>query len=95
MAKAADLDSANRVLRRFITDYNRRFAHKPDETETAWRPAPERLVSNDNAVQWEGYRLQTRPQNRLFGFSGPRIQLYQALDGRVSQHTDASGITFW
>jgi hypothetical protein len=68
--------------------------------QTAWRPAPEnldriccfvhqRVVSNDNIVQWEGQR---------FSFAGAKVQIYQALDGRVSlfygetrlQHTLAS-----
>jgi len=95
LANATDLDSANAVLRKFITDYNRRFARKPREMETAWRPVPEsldriccflheRTVSNDNVVQWEGRRLQISPQNRRCSFAGARIQLHQALDGRIS-----------
>lgn len=95
LAEACDLDSANRVLRRFVADYNRRFARRPRETATAWRPAPEhlericafrheRVVSNDNVVQWEGRRLQIPPQHRRFSFAGAKVQLYQALDGRVS-----------
>ena len=65
LAGAADLDSANAVLRNFLADYNRRFARAPREILTAWRPTPEnldriccfvheRVVSNDNIVQWEG-----------------------------------------
>lgn len=95
LANACDLDAANAVLRKFIADYNRRFAHKPRQTESAWRAAPEQLdricsflhertVSNDNVVQWEGRRLQIPPQNRRFSFAGARIQLYQARDGRIS-----------
>jgi transposase len=95
LAQAADIDSANAVLRKFIADYNRRFARRPRDTETAWRPAPpnlericcflhERIVSNDNVVQWEGRRLQIPPQNRRFSFAGAKIQLYQSLDGRIS-----------
>ncbi len=95
LAQAADIDSANVVLRKCITDYNGRFARIPRETESAWRPAPEQLericsflhertVSNDNVVQWDGRRLQIPPQNRRFSFAGAKIQLYQALDGRVS-----------
>jgi transposase len=110
LAQATDLDSANGVLRRFITDYNRRFARTPRETAKAWRPAPseldricaflhERIVSNDNVVQWEGRRFQIPPQNRRFSFAGAKIQLYQRLDGRVSlyygdtrlEHTSTSG----
>ena len=110
LAQACDLDSANAVLRSFIADYNRRFARTPRETEKAWRPAPEnlervcaflheRIVSNDNVVQWEGRRLQIPPQHRRFSFAGAKIQLYQTLDGRVSlyygdtrlEHTNATG----
>jgi transposase len=110
LAGAHDLDSANRVLRRFIADYNRRLARAPRDTAKAWRPAPEnlericsflheRIVSNDNVVQWEGHRFQIPPQNRRFSFAGAKVQLYQALDGRVSlyygdtrlEHTNAPG----
>jgi len=110
LAQAADRDSANTVLRRFIADYNRRFPRTPRDTAKAWRPAPreldricsfrhERIVSNDNVVQWEGRRFQIPPQNRRFTFAGAKIQLYQALDGRVSlyygetrlEHTNSTG----
>ncbi|MGH9682780.1 MAG: ISNCY family transposase, partial [Candidatus Acidiferrales bacterium] len=60
------------MLRQFIADYNRRFARTPREAAKAWRPAPrdlqricaflhERVVSNDNVVQWEGRRFQIPP----------------------------------
>ena len=95
LAKATDLHSANAVLRKFITDYNRRFAKKPREMETAWRPAPDslericcfvhqRIVSNDNVVQWEGRRFQIPQQARRFSFAGAKVHIYQALDGRVA-----------
>ncbi len=69
LAQAQDLDSANVVLRQFVTDYNRRFARPPRDSQPAWRTAPEnldriccfvheRIVSNDNVVQWEGRRFQ-------------------------------------
>ena len=68
LAQACHLDSANAVLRVFMADYNRRFARRPREMQTACRPAPQnldriccfihpRVVSNDNIVQWEGQRL--------------------------------------
>src|SRR6202011_1718626 len=95
LAKAANIDSANAVLRKFIADYNRRFARQPREAATAWRPAPEslericcfvheRIVSNDNVVQWEGRRFQIPQQARRFSFAGAKVQIYQTLDGRVS-----------
>ena len=95
LAGACDIASANAVLRKFLADYNRRFARTPREAAKAWRPAPdnlqricafrhERVVSNDNVVQWEGRRFQIPPQNRRFSFAGAKVQLYQALDGQVS-----------
>ena len=110
LARAGDLDSANRVLRGFIADYKRRFAGTPRDAARAWRPAPdnldriccfvhERIVSNDNVVQWEGRRFQIPPQPRRFSFAGAKVQLYQGLDGRIAlyygdtrlEHTTASG----
>src|SRR5271169_97746 len=95
LALASDLHSANRVLRLFIADYNRRFARSPRDAAKAWRPAPndlrricafrhERIVSNDNVVQWEGQRFQLTPQPRRFSFAGAKVQIYQALNGQVS-----------
>ncbi len=95
LAGAHDLHSANAVLRKFITDYNRRFARQPREMQTAWRPAPEnlericcfvheRIVSNDNVLQWEGRRFQIPQQACRFSFAGAKVQIYQALNGRLS-----------
>jgi len=110
LAGACDLHSANQVLRRFVADYNRRFARTPPERAIAWRPAPEnlqricafryeRIVSNDNVVQWDGRHFQIPPQNRRCSFAGAKVQLYQALDGKISlyygdtrlDHTDTPG----
>lgn len=110
LAKAGDIVTANAVLQRFIADYNRRFARNPRENEKAWRPAPqnlericcfthERIVSNDNVVQWDGQRLQIHPQPRRFSFAGARVQICHAPDGRVSlfyrdtrlQHSNLTG----
>src|SRR5271169_4922064 len=95
LAQARDLDSANTVLRIFMADYNCRFARRPRAMPTAWRPAPEnldriccfvhqRVVSNDNIVQWEGQRFQISQQGQRFSFAGAKVHIYQALDGRVS-----------
>jgi transposase len=95
LAHASDLASANLVLRRFISDYNRRFARPPREAQKAWRTAPEnldriccfthqRIVSNDNVVQWGRHRLQIHPQPRRFSFAGATVQIHQALNGRLS-----------
>ena len=83
------------MLRVFLADYNRRFARCPRDLQTAWRPAPEnldriccfvhqRVVSNDNVVQWDGHRLQIHSQPRRYSFAAAKVQIYQALNGRVS-----------
>ena len=95
LARAYDLDSANRVLRPFRSDYNRRFTRSPREAAKAWRPAPEnlericcfrhqRVVSNDNVVPWDGRRLQIPPQSRRFSFAEAKVQICESLRGRVS-----------
>src|SRR5712675_825974 len=91
---APDLVTANDVLRRFLPDYNRRFGHAPRETEKAWRTAPkdlsriccfvhERIVSNDNVVQWDGRRFQIPPQPKRFSFAGAKVQLCESLRGSI------------
>jgi transposase len=95
LAGAADLQTANQVLRHFLPDYNRRFGRAPRQTEKAWRPAPrdldriccflhERWVSNDNVVQWDGRRFQIPPQPKRFSFAGAKVQLCESLEGKVA-----------
>ena len=95
LARATDLHAANQVLRRFLPDYNRRFARAPRQAEKAWRPAPQNLdriccfhhqraVSNDNVVQWDGRRFQIPPQPQRFSFAGAKVQLMESLEGTVA-----------
>lgn len=95
LAGAADLETANEALRRFLPAYNRRFARAPRDTEKAWRPAPqnldricclvhERAFSNDNVVQWDGRRFQIPPQPKRFSFAGAQVRLYESLEGKVA-----------
>jgi len=57
------------------------FARQARESATAWRETPdtidriccfvhERIVSNDNVVQWEGRRFQIPQRARRFNFAG-------------------------
>jgi transposase len=95
LAGACDLDSADRVLQKFIADYNRRFARPARQIEKAWRPAPRdldriccfqhaRIVSNDNVVQWDGHRFQIPPHPRRFSFAGAKVRLHQNLEGEIA-----------
>lgn len=52
----------------------------------------QRVVSNDNIAQWEGQRFQIPQQGQRFTFAGAKVQLYQALDGRVSLYYGDTGL---
>jgi len=96
LAKAQDLDSANAVLRQFITDYNRRFARLPRESHPAWRPASgkissasavsctKRIVSKDKRRAMGGTPLSDPPTGTPLQLRRSKVQIYQGLDGRVS-----------
>jgi len=45
-----------------------------------------RCVQGNNVVQWDGQRLQIHPQPRRCSFAGAKVQIHQALNGRVSLH---------
>src|SRR6266481_6203857 len=70
------------------------FGRAPRETERVWRAAPkdlsriccfihERIVSNDNVVQWDGRRFQIPPQPKRFSFAGAKVQLCESLRGSI------------
>jgi hypothetical protein len=79
IAGAADLAAANRILRRFLPDYIRRFGRAdPAESDRICCLHPERLASNDNVVQREGHRSQIQRHAQRFRFAGARVQLYDS-----------------
>jgi len=96
LAGAADLETANAVLKRFIVRFNAIFAVAPAIAEPAWRPAPppreldricafrwRRVVGNDNTVRVEGAVLQLPPTVGGRGVAGRRVEVELRLDGRL------------
>jgi len=105
LAGAHDRHSANALLRRFLTDFNRRFARTPAHAEKAWRTAPrnldrifcfihERVVSHDNVVQWDGRRYQIPPQPHRFSFGGARVHVVQSLAGHLALYYGDTKLSF-
>ena len=105
LAKISHPDAANLLLRRFLTDFNRRFARAAAHTEKAWRPAPrdldricclvhERIVSHDNVVQWDGRKFQIPPQPQRFSFGGARVQVVQSLAGHLALYYGDTKLSF-
>jgi len=96
LAGAADLDSANVVLGRFIERFNAQFGVAPTIATPAWRPSPAardldricafrwpRVVGNDNTVRVEGAILQLPPSRAGRGLTGRRVEVELRLDGRL------------
>jgi transposase len=93
---AADIETANAVLGRFVPRFNRRFAVPPANPEPAWRPVPaglrlehicsfryRRVVANDHTVRAGSTILQLPPGPGRRGYAGRRVELQLRLDGRL------------
>lgn len=97
LAGAADVDEANRVLEKFIEDYNRRFAVAPRETATDFRPLSkkvnrdrifslkyERVVGKDHVIPFGGRSIQLPAKHGKLGYAGARVELSHQLDGQLA-----------
>jgi len=79
----------------FKTDFNRRFAKPPQQSQSAWRKVPRGLdvericsfryeasVGNDNAVRLAGVILDIPAGPNHKGYAKSRVEVRQLLDGR-------------
>jgi hypothetical protein len=96
LAGACDLETANRVLARFIGRFNRRFAVPPADATPAWRPLPEdvvldrvcclkyrRVVAHDNTLRAGATILQLPPGPGGRSHAGRRVELHLRIDGSL------------
>jgi transposase len=96
LAGAADRNAANRVLRRFIPRFNRRFAVPPTDPTAAWRPLPtglrldaicclkyRRVVASDHTVRVGATILQLPAIRGQRGYARRRVDVELRLDGRL------------
>jgi hypothetical protein len=97
LARASTLEEANRVLRDFLPDYNRRFAVASRDPNAAYdKPAVqfkadeyfcfkyERTVGADNVVRYEQHRLQVLPSNGRSSYAGRKVEVQVRLDGSLA-----------
>jgi len=79
----------------FNSDFNRRFAKPPQQSQSAWRAVPRGLdlerccsfryqatVGNDNAVRLAGVILDIPEGPHHRGYAKARVEVRQLLDGR-------------
>jgi len=92
-----DCKAATKYLNRvFIPKYQKRFAQKPADPRSAWRPVPneldlksvlaakhERMVANDNTVSFEAETYQLTPPPGRCHLLHARIQVQEHFDGSL------------
>ena len=95
LAQARTVAEANAVLAGYRLDHNRRFAVRPHDATSAWRPVRsgldlericsfryEATVLNDNTVRLGGtIVLDIPPRPRGRSWAGTRVEVRQLLDG--------------
>ena len=101
LAGARTMAQANAVLKRFIPDYNRRFAIAAAVAQPAWRQVGESTelervcsfgyqatVLNDNTVRLHGMVIDIAPGPQQRSYARARVEVRQLLDGnwRVYYH---------
>lgn len=87
---------AQRVLNRFLPDYNRRFSKPPKSILLAWKPLPhslnlkqilcckyKRTVANDNTLSFNGTILQIPKMAHCLSFARKKVDLLVLLDGSI------------
>lgn len=96
IAGATDREAANKVLRKSVQRFNRRFAVAPTDPVPGWRPLPvgtrldavcslkyRRVVAPDHTVRVGATVLQLPPIRGQRGYAHRRVDVEIRLDGRV------------
>jgi len=103
LAQARSLEEANRVLEKFIEDYNRRFAVTAKEAASDFRRLSkkvnwdrlfslkyERVVGKDHVIVLGARSVQLPAKSGKHGYAGAKVELSHQLNGElvVWQGTD-------
>jgi transposase len=96
-AEVTNLEEANRVLRRYLPRFNKRFMKSPAQPGSAYRPsltraeANERIcftywrtVARDHTISLFGYVLALPNPPARVSPSGHRVELRHRMDGRLA-----------
>jgi len=93
LAGVETLEEANRVLERFLEDYNRRFCHPALEPQSAFRKVPRGLdidraisftyqatVGNDNTVRVKGRVFDIPPGQNRCSYARAKVMVHRLLN---------------
>src|SRR6266581_3553222 len=96
-AGASTVQDANRVLKAYLPRFRKRFARKPADPHSAYRPLPKELdlagicsfhyvrrVANDNTVRLEEHLVQVPRGPAGRSYAGCQVQLQERLDGSLA-----------
>lgn len=96
LAAAATLEEANRVLEKFVNEYNRKFGVAAKQSSTMFRRADRRLnldrifslkyertVGKDHVIQFGSRRLQLPPVKNGIGYAGQKVELSHQMNGEL------------
>jgi transposase len=97
LAGAKNKAEANRVLARFLSEYNRKFTVAPREAGSAYRTPPAgfkpeeyfcykypRTIGADNVVQFVHHRLQVLPSLERASYAHCKVEVYVGLKGSLA-----------
>lgn len=97
LAGVSTIEEANRVLARFLPEYNRKFAVPAKDPQIAYRKVgqgfkPEehfcskylRTVGTDNVVRFFGKRLQVLPSADRLSYALCKVEVQVRLDGSLA-----------
>lgn len=95
LAKAATLQEANQVLKRYITRYSRQFAAAPKEAELAFQPVPAHLHL-EHIFCWKEFRTlnpgyAVHYNRQICQLIAPENALSDLLCSIVEVHCHADG----
>lgn len=96
LAGASNQQQANTVLRRFRSDFNRRFGVAPANCCCAWRKLPKgtdldricsfyttAVVRNDSSIIYQGIIIDLPPGPHKTSYAKKIVDVHHLLDGRI------------
>jgi len=97
LADVRSLEEANRLLEKYLPQYNERFGVPATDEGSAYRPLPSemdladvlcfkhrRKVARDNTVKYQWRTLQLLPDQDRRSYAGRTVEVWERLDGDLT-----------